>query len=295
MKLFFRDLASAGELLLIEKEPGFDRLFFARDRAHKYLTIAWNTGEAQQVIIDEASYTFPSNTILPLVVNQSFRFERPEDIIAWQFNREFYCIVDHDKEVSCVGFLFYGSSTTMFIALDEKDQQQFELLYSMFKDEMQDNDGIQAAMLRSLLAGLIIRITRLAKKQYLPKALSEDAKTDTIRKFNLLVEMHFKEQHQVQFYAQSLNKSPKTLSNLFSIYNHKTPLQVIHERLILEAKRLFYYSDKSAKEIAAELGFEDAGHFSRFFKNLTNINPSDFRKTFQQIQGTAENKLEEKI
>jgi AraC-like DNA-binding protein len=56
---------------------------------------------------------------------------------------------------------------------------------------------------------------------------------------------------------------------------------VIQERLILEAKRLFHYTDKSAKEIAQELGFEDAAHFSRFFKNHMNVSPSDFRKTLQ--------------
>jgi hypothetical protein len=65
------------------------------------------------------------------MVNQSFRFDRPEAVIAWQFNREFYCIVDHDKEVSCVGFLFYGTSETMFIALDQPGQRKFRgLLFS---------------------------------------------------------------------------------------------------------------------------------------------------------------------
>lgn len=279
MKWFFREQSTGGELLLVEQEPDFDRYFFNRDRSNKYLTVAWNKGVDQQVMIDEVSYTFPAHTILPMVINQSFRFENPEAITAWQFNREFYCIVDHDKEVSCVGFLFYGSASVMFIKLDEKEQQQFELLQTMFQEELQDNETIQAAMLRSLMSGFIIRITRLAKKQYLPIELSESAKVDIVRQYNLLVEQNFKTEHQVQFYAQQLNKSPKTLSNLFSIYNHKTPLEVIHERLTLEAKRLFHYSNKSAKEIASELGFEDAAHFSRFFKNQTGINATDFKKS----------------
>ncbi|MFC6262044.1 helix-turn-helix domain-containing protein [Flavobacterium panici] len=46
----------------------------------------------------------------------------------------------------------------------------------------------------------------------------------------------------------------------------------------MEAKRLFTYTTLSIKEIAYELGFRDAGHFSRFFKNATNLKPSDFRK-----------------
>ena len=113
------------------------------------------------------------------------------------------------------------------------------------------------------------------------QAKLNNGKLDIIRHFNLLVEDHYKREHQVQFYASQLNKSPKTLSNLFALYNQSSPLQVIQDRLILEAKRLFHYTDKSAKEIALELGFDDAAHFSRFFKNQVNISPSDFRKTLQ--------------
>ena len=96
--------------------------------------------------------------------------------------------------------------------------------------------------------------------------------------FNVLVDKHYKTDHKVQFYAELLNKSPKTLTNLFVRYHYRSPSQIIHDRVISEAKRLFYYSDKSAKEIAYELGFTEAAHFSRFFKNMTNQNTSDFRK-----------------
>ncbi|WP_298357491.1 hypothetical protein [Runella sp.] len=91
-----------------------NRQFFGKDHADKYLTIAYNRGEAQNAVVDEVTYPFPANSILPLVVNQSFQFEKPEQIVAWQFNREFYCIIDHDQEVSCVGFLFYGWNRTFF-------------------------------------------------------------------------------------------------------------------------------------------------------------------------------------
>ena len=93
--------------------------------------------------------------------------------------------------------------------------------------------------------------------------------------------MYFKQQHQVQYYAGLLNKSPKTISNIFTLYSKKTPLQVIQERIVVEARRLFLYTDKSVKEIADFLGFENAAHFSKFFKKCTSQNPSDFKKTIQ--------------
>ena len=106
MKLIYKNHDFAGELLLTFDEKSFDRAFFIRDREHKYLTIAWNRGKRQKVTVDEIEYDFPKNSILQLMVNQSCRFEKAAEIVAWQFNRDFYCIVDHDREVRCVGFLF---------------------------------------------------------------------------------------------------------------------------------------------------------------------------------------------
>jgi AraC-like DNA-binding protein len=208
--------------------------------------------------------------------NQTFQFSQAKDIVAWQFNREFYCIIDHDAEVSCVGFLF-GIGDNIFITLDKQDQQKFDLLLNVFIEEMNTSDHIQNDMLLMLLKRLIIIITRLAKSNYVADEKLTDDKFNVIRKFNLLVEANFRSHHSVSYYAQLLNKSPKTLSNLFALYNEKTPLQIIQERVLIEAKRLLYYTDKSAKQITFELGFEDSAYFSAFFKRHTSQSPSDFR------------------
>lgn len=147
MKFHHIDSFNKAEFHLIINEENFDRLFFIRDRKDKFLTIAWNTGGPQKVMIDEVTYDFPEQSILPLMVNQSFHFEKPEQITAWQFNRDFYCIVDHDKEVSCVGFLFYGSADTMFIKLNEQEKKKVNLLLQVFLDEFETIDNIQRDML----------------------------------------------------------------------------------------------------------------------------------------------------
>ncbi|MET7257829.1 AraC family transcriptional regulator [Dyadobacter fermentans] len=269
---------TSAQFRLVYDQSDFDRIFYGRDRKDKLLTIAWNRGVAQKAIIDNVVYDFPANSVLSLMVNETFHFERPSDIVAWQFNRDFYCIVNHDKEVSCVGFLFYGSGQRMFMAIDEKHGRKLDLLLQVFKDEFEMQDPIQGEMMLALLKRLIIIITRLARDQYISEQDLPSDKLDIVRKYNLLVENHYRQQHQVKFYADQLNKSPKTLSNLFALYNHKSPLQVIQERVTLEARRLFFYTDKTAKEIAYELGFEDANHFSKFFKKQTGQSPTDFKK-----------------
>jgi AraC family transcriptional regulator, transcriptional activator of pobA len=281
MKYIFTHKDGLGKIILLKSETDFKRSFKQGKIDKKLYTIVWNKGAMQYVVIDEIQYQIAENAILPIMMDQSFHFEKPENIIAWQFNREFYCIVNHDAEVGCVGFVFYGPSPTMFIQPDVDFLEMLNRLLEVFEEELLSEDEIKGEMLRMLLVRLIIQITRIAKKQYIdPKQLPDD-KFKLLRQYNLLVEIHFKQQHQVQFYAGLLNKSPKTISNIFTLYSKKTPLQVIQERIIAEAKRLFFYTDKSVKEIADELGFDDAAHFSKFFKKCTSQNPTEFKKISQ--------------
>lgn len=279
MHYSYQEPKTEGVLNLLVHERGFNRQFFL-ERKNRLLTIAWNTGPDQIILIDGISHPFPTQTIVPLMVNHTFSFATPEDIVAWQFDRTFYCIVDHDKEVSCVGFLFYGAQEPLFLRLDATEQTKFKALLTVFDDEFSTRDTIQGEMLRMLLKRLIIKLTRLAKEQYLdPELAPEDL--DIVRRFNLLVETNYRTLHAVSDYADLLNKSPKTLSNLFALYNAHSPLQVIHERIALEARRLLLYTDKSAKEIAYELGFDEVAHFSRFFKKQVGVPPSTFKEQTQ--------------
>ena len=279
MRYTFIHKDGLGKLILINKESDFSIDYFKQKSEYSFHTIAWNKGKSQNVFIDEVKYDFNADTMLPIMLNQSFRFERPEDIIAWQFNREFYCILNHDAEVGCVGFIFFGPSPTMFVSLEEEDSDKLKKLQELFEEEFESEEEIKGEMLRMLLVRLIIQTTRLAKKQYCKSDEINENKFNLIRQFNVLVELHYKKEHQVQYYAGLLNKSPKTIANIFSLYSKKTPLQIIQERIITEAKRLFYYTDKSVKEIADDLGFEEVAHFSKFFKNCTNQTPSDIKKS----------------
>jgi len=267
-----------GIFKFIYDEQSLDRNFYGKDQKEKLLTIAWNRGRDQLITIDNIVYNFPSNTIHCLMVSEAFHFEKPENIVAWQFSRDFYCIVDHDKEVSCVGFIFYGPPTKMFIRLNPEDLHKVDMILQMLRDEFATHDHIQGEMMQILLKRLIIIVTRLAKEQFINTEQLTGEKLDIVRKYNFLVETHFRKEHQVRFYADQLFKSPKTLANLFALYNTKSPLQIIQDRIIIEAKRLMFYTDKAAKEIAYELGFEDAGHFGKFFKNNTGISTSEFKK-----------------
>lgn len=242
------------------------------------ITILWNRNKTASTLeVDGLRVQLLPNQLLTTTYLQNISFENSNfPLTAFLFNREFYCISDHDDEVSCNGILFFGTQDLPIISIPKDQERKFNTLYEVFEDEFTTPDKIQGDMLQMLLKRLIIICTRLAKEQLIVKKLDND-QIDVVRKFNVLVDTHYKTKRKVSDYAELLYKSPKTLSNLFALYNQKSPQQIILERLVLEAKRLIRFTNKQNQEIAYELGFNDPAHFSRFFKKMTDFSPTQYR------------------
>lgn len=278
MQEIFKDFSTGG-LLKVGNEVLLES-YRKPKQAELYIFVRTTSTKAE-ITVDGIPYVVSEHSLLALTPIQFIHFVDGKDLVVYQFNREFYCIKDHDHEVSCAGLLFFGNAHFPLIDLGENEQRKFNTLHDVFVDELSTEDTIQAEMLRLLMARFMIMSTRLLKAKEGFGNANSDVKIDLLRAFNVLVEVHFKEEHSVSFYASKLFKSPKTLSNTFAKFK-TTPLQIIHERIVLEAKRLLIYTDKTAKEIAYEIGFEDASHLSRLFKKITNLSPSQFKKRLEK-------------
>ncbi|HMP26289.1 MAG TPA: helix-turn-helix domain-containing protein [Saprospiraceae bacterium] len=247
------------------------------DRVPDGLTLLWNTAGTTRLLVDDVPCAVQEHQILFLT--ELHRVEVLEVGVARlvRFNRAFYCIIDHDSEVSCKGILFFGASEVPMVEIPAAEVEKFDILWQMFSMEMQSHDQLQIEMLQMMLKRLLILCMRLYRDERHLKALKTN-QLDLVREFNFLVEKHFKTQHNVADYADMLYKSPKTLANYFARYNQQTPLQIIQNRILLEARRLLHYTEQPVKEIAYELGFEDIQSFSRFFRNKAGHSPSDYRE-----------------
>jgi AraC family transcriptional regulator, transcriptional activator of pobA len=241
------------------------------------LTFLWFEKDGNKITIDGIEYTFNTNQIVSLTEFHKVDISNVCNAKMIRFNRPFYCIIDHDKEVGCKGILFFGASQLPFFNIPESELEKFQIIWRMFEMEMASRDELQLEMLQSMLKRFVIMCTRIYKSQEKYTKIA-DSQVNIIREYNFLVEQHFRTIHTVAEYAALLNKSPKTLSNLFSKLSNKTPLQFIQDRKLLEAKRLLTHSDKSVKEIAFEIGFEDLQTFGRFFKNYGGVSPSEFKE-----------------
>ncbi len=240
------------------------------------LSVIWFMEDDNQIKIDSQPYTFNKNQIVCLTSFHKLDVQKVGKTKVLRFNSPFYCLINHDSEVGCKGILFFGSKSIPVLIPEGEDIKTICSITQMVELEMQSKDGFQQEMLQMLLKRLLIMCTRIYKTQTkLDKIPSSDS--DLIREFNFLVEQHFKEKHSVAEYAKMLNKSPKTLSNLFGKIHDKTPLKLIQDRLMLESRRLLRYTDTPISEIGYAIGFQDIQSFSRFFKKNQGQAPSEYR------------------
>ncbi|WP_343557421.1 helix-turn-helix domain-containing protein [Sphingobacterium sp.] len=98
-------------------------------------------------------------------------------------------------------------------------------------------------------------------------------------RFINLIDANYKKSFSVAEYAKLLHLSSRSLSDLTQNQINKTPSQMIHERIILEAQRLLLYSELNVNQVGYRLGFEDPSYFVKYFKKYTSLSPSEFKKS----------------
>lgn len=193
------------------------------------------------------------------------------------FHADFYCIEYHKKEVACNGILFNNIYIKPFVSLKKDIFQEIEAIIDKMKTETASKNPFSEAIVKTYLQ-LILAICSKEKSTTLHYSLLHKTFDKSILKFSSVLDQHFIKEKKVSFYANYLNLSTSLLSKKVKQQFGKTPSQLIQERTVLEAKKLLHLTQKSIKEIAFELHFEDEFYFSRYFKKNVGISPSHYRK-----------------
>ena len=230
-------------------------------------------------LVDGTPYEYNGNTLLFLSPFQYFQWTEASimEAMLLQFHGDFYCIEYHKKEVACNGLLFNALFLQPHIAFQEAVFDEIALLFGRIEEELASTDEYSEAVLRSYLQ-LILALSSKAKSLQIadvPSPLNHNLLTD----FQQLVETHFITQRDLPFYAEALHLSVDSFAKKIKRQLGKTPLQLLQERLILEAKKQLHLTYKSIKEVAYYLNFDDPFYFSRFFKKHVGVSPKEFRES----------------
>lgn len=193
------------------------------------------------------------------------------------FDRDFYCVETHGKEIACNGVLFNNVHRATVIPLQPEDVGSFRMMFENMITELENPGPAHRAMLETFLRMLLIQALRKLDEQQLSENGAAEETNRLAADFIALVEKYFKQKHGVAEYAEMLAVSPKSLAKRLNELGYKTPKEVIRDRIVLQAKRELRYADKPVKEIAFDLGFDDPAYFSRLFSKAEGQSPQAYR------------------
>ncbi|MGF6691887.1 AraC family transcriptional activator of pobA [Metapseudomonas resinovorans] len=156
-------------------------------------------------------------------------------------------------------------------------QPYLDTLFEAISREYAQQAPGRELMLQSLISVLLVWIGRRSLEQSQSEAQQQDRGRLHLQAFTHELEQHFREHLSIEQYAQRLGISAAHLNALCRRLAGQSALQMINQRLLLEAKRCLVYTAMTINQVSDSLGFSEPAYFSRFFKRGTGQSPKAFR------------------
>ncbi|TDQ08194.1 helix-turn-helix domain-containing protein [Pedobacter metabolipauper] len=192
--------------------------------------------------------------------------------ILLSFKRDF--LEEEDKEFYLDIFkIFNIQGEFSCLPLTAKNAAELAKVFQLLDDEYKEQDP-SFLILKALLKVFLLKLIQIKEHVF----TAQDVNQKRVYEFMMLLEQNYQLERNAEFYATSLGISSKRLNQVLKEKLDKTAMQLIHDRIILEAKRKIIHSENTLKEIAFDLGFTDRPYFSRFFKKQTGLPPEEFQR-----------------
>jgi AraC family transcriptional activator of pobA len=162
------------------------------------------------------------------------------------------------------------------LRLDKEASEDLSGVYRLLTLEYEKQHA-DTTIVKALLKVFLLKLIKVKEEEF----TGHDVHQKRVYEFLMLLEGNYLNVRNIDFYAGKLDISSKRLNQILKEKLHKTGTQIMHDRIILEAKRLIIHSEHTIKQISYELGFSDRPYFSRFFKKQTGQTPEEFLKQAQ--------------
>lgn len=199
------------------------------------------------------------------------------------FTEAFLGMADHDLQ-SIYQHLYQMLAKTHETVISDENLSDMRDITEIMLKEFNNHNLYRAEILRRYFKIFLIYLSRQFEAPV--DAQRQPRNTELLQNFMSLLEKNFKTKKMVADYADQLAVTPNYLNEVIKKTTGFSAGHHIRQRVALEAKRQAAYSNICMKKIAYDLGFCDMAHFSKFFKNTTGMNFSDFKKngpTFQPV------------
>jgi AraC family transcriptional regulator, transcriptional activator of pobA len=256
---FFKKLDTGLHFKFTKLEESYSSYDASSPHRHNYYEVLFFIKSGGIHEIDFNTYSIEKNSLHFVSPEQVHLLRREKQVTGYvmSFSKEFI-YMDNESASLMESLPFFDNPFAMPLVKIEMPSLRKELyeLLEKIQKEFASNNEERASMLRLYLCILLLNAKRIHISENKSGRLIATI-TEITRNFKKLVQSNFKAKKSVIDYAKMLNITAGHLNDTVQKDTGKSAGAVIHDRIILEAKRLLYHSPKTVKEIAFELNYED--------------------------------------
>jgi len=246
---------------------------------HKYYSIIWSINATGKHIIDFREYPIHPNDIFfvsPEQVHQVITDANPDGFVIL-FTPEFLEKNSIRNDFIANLKLFQKIDETPPLSLKENMTSTLKTFADQMMTAFHSGSDMAFESIGAYLKLFLIECNGHCSLFPGSNTQSIEVGKTLVKSFKNIVETHYTIWHQVKEYADNLNVTPNYLNEVIKSATQISAKDFIQNRIILEAKRILVFTEKSGKEIGFDLGFDDPSHFSKFFKSNTGQSLQEFR------------------
>ncbi|MGB0807282.1 MAG: helix-turn-helix domain-containing protein, partial [Salibacteraceae bacterium] len=258
------------EIVELQERNSYDT---SKPHKHEYIEIfLFNKGGGEHTI-DFKQYPINHQSVHFVFPNQIHKVKR-------ELNTHGHVILVSKEYFSGVDYELYGQFFHAFYLQPALNmgKEAFAKIYGLLdlmKQELQEQGNFHQAIVRDYIHILVKLFMRSQSNLTVP---IHDKDFKLYMDLMLNVEETYLAHYPVTYYSEELQVSLRRLNTVCQKFHGATCIGVLHDRLILEAKKLLVHSDKSVKEVMFQLNYKDAAYFNRFFKKKTGLTPTAYQE-----------------
>lgn len=234
-------------------------------------------------------YDFANGALIFIAPRQTLQWD--ESVIYDQkgfsinFHEDFLKGTALDAQIKKYSFFSYSVNESLH--LSPKEELQLESIVKNIEIEYLNNqDGFSKEIIISHLDTLLKYANRFYERQFLNR---KEISTNLLEKFNRNLSAYFDSNQlqengipTIEKIAKKMAVSQRYLSDTLKKETGKTTTEHLQLHIINKAKSFLLHPDKSIADVAYDLGFEYPPYFSRLFKKVEHITPTEYREKFKQ-------------
>jgi AraC family transcriptional activator of pobA len=228
-----------------------------------------------------ASWEVKAPSIITLGPSVIRYFTKNSDLLKMDviFFKETFLLERHADLFFLGKFDFFENSDLHVLPLNESGVIKFSKIFELIQLTQTTANYHQSEIIRSYIFALAYEIDAY-HRQHISGSASSLRGDSLLAKFRLLLSRHYTREHKLDFYADHLHVTPKSLSAAIKKKTGRSAGKWINDIIILEAKVLLQNKMLTVSQISGMLNFSDQSVFGKFFRAGTGVSPVAYRKKF---------------